>query len=560
MVAFAACDEAGRLPLGYAVTEDTRHVEADDGEADTSSRIGVDATASAQDSSGLTDAATDAEAPDAAEDGHADATPDLGPGDVRPADAEVDAPRDPSLTYPSIGSEPGRLTLLAPGDITWVASPDASRTLIVRDGELLSLTRSGAISFGPSPDPRAVVTLPDGRLLLATRTEVLVEDAGRFVTSPLTTALDAPVVGLASDPDSLWISTEAALHQVADLTLRKVVIPGFNLGSPRLALGPSPTVGTALWVGSPDGVIALAPSGPTFSAWLTAPLSPDALAVDASGRVWVLADGRVHRRAPDNVWTAFGLDETPHDLLAHPTSRHVWLIAPDTTLHESNGNWARLDTRLPSANAYAITPDGTLLLATSTGLLALPPGRLISLSGLAPGALLEAPTPIEVRVSDPDLALIDARLDGLPVATELDGEGPARSFRLTLDPALLRRGPHRLSVEVRYTDDTTRLEAALPFEVMYATWTDDVAPIYATRCATCHNAVAGASTAVLNTSHAWRERIDCILCRVSLPVDSTSPECRACGDFASPMPPAGPLSDQAVEQLRRWRTDGFREE
>ncbi|MCC6624997.1 MAG: hypothetical protein IT385_27365 [Deltaproteobacteria bacterium] len=533
----AGCDETGVAP-------------------DTSADTSPDTTVA------TSDAATETTTP-------ADSTPaDSTPADSTPADTnDVGAP--PTELAPVLASETGRLTTLVPGDVTWVARLDEGRVGLVREGRVELLTGAGPVDLGAAPDGdvRAAAWLPSGRVLLAAGDDLLVEDDAALVPSPLADALADPVLALARVGDDLWLATATELARLRGAELRIVSAPDVDLTSRLLVPGPSPIAGAAaaLWLATDDGVVALVADGPRLEAWtLARDLVATSLALDARGRAWAVVDGRAFRRAPAasgvNAWLPIVLPSAVLDVLALPSTPHVWIVTADGLVHEVDDTWAAVTATLPAARAHALDETGTLMRATAEGLIAVSPGRLLSLSGLAPGALLERATPIEVRVSDPDHAVVVAKIDGEPVAATLVGEGAARVFRVTLSPDPLDRGPHLLTVDVTYDDDATHLATSLPFEVMHVTWADEVKPLYEKRCATCHNAVAGASTAVLATPDAWVERYDCILCRVTQPLDPASPACQACEDFASPMPPFGKLTPTDLDHLHRWRASGFREE
>jgi hypothetical protein len=547
-VCLLACDEAGRLPEGFDLAEplaDTNPPEtsADVAEVHSSdTHVGVDTGPEASDAE-LEDTG---DVPTTGDGGDSDVTDEVSP--------------ESDLVLPTFTLEPARQTVLASGRVTWLSVTGPQRIAMVRDGELEVFTSSGSSSLGPPPSGLRTATEFEGRLLVSTDEAVLVEDDGELVPSPLGEVIDGPALAFVVDGESLWLSTRSALHRVVDGAMRTIRVPGLDLASPLLARGVAPQGG--LWVGSRDGVISLSPVGEGLSATLVSPRAPSALGVDALGQVWILSSGRVHRRASggDASWQTFGLEPTPDLILAAPESAHVWLVGDGVLFHAVDGNWARVEPAPPRALAYAVRPDGTLLIGSGNGLSAISPGRLISLSGLRPRATLEGPTVIEIRVSDPELATIEAAVDGTSRATTLEGEGSGRAFRLTLEPTSLSRGLHTLEVTATYGDDGTRLAASLQFEVMYVTWQDEIEPLFEARCSNCHNDVAGASTAILTSPESWESRFDCILCRVIVPIDPSSPECRACDDFASQMPPGGKLSDTDIDHLRRWRLEGFRKE
>ncbi len=557
-----ACDEAGRLPAGFDLAgppADSISPETSTGaDAAEDSSVDVDAGSEPADTSPadtLTTGVEDATSEDVADSGDTIATDDSSDSN----DASDGIPDD-DLIRPAFTTEPARQTKLISGDVTWLTVPSPQRIAMVRNGELEVLASAGATSLGPAPEQIIAATEFEGRLLVATTEALLVEVDGELVPSPLGSALEGRSVAFVSEGDALWLSTETALYRIVGSSLRKIHVPGLAIAGPLLARGLDSVGG--VWLGSESGVVSLVPTAESYSALLTTTVAPSALAVDGRGHVWILANGEVQRREAreDNTWRTFALNPAPDLILADPATPHVWLVGDGVLYHAVDGNWARVEPAPPRAIGYAIKPDGTLLLGTATGLSAISPGRLLSLSGLRPRALLETATTIEVRVSDPELAMIDARVDGISVTTALDGEGTDRAFRLDLDPANLARGSHSLTVTATYSDDDTRLSASLPFEVMYITWKDEVQPLYEARCSNCHNSVAGASTAILTSPDSWESRFDCILCRVTVPIDTSSPECRACDDFASQMPPGGKLTDTDLDHLRRWRLEGFRKE
>lgn len=477
---------------------------------------------------------------------------------------------------PTLPPESPSILRLYDGDARYAAALADGATLVVTADAWLWIDALGprAITLDPAlapilvalPDapPTALALVDDGAALISVAGTLLRLHDGVLGPTPLADAVAPdPITALVpAGPATLWLAGADDLYRWRADHLAPVAPGTLPHHGARLAFGAPVEATAALWIAAGDAVYALTEVSGGLVAWPEQPaLAATALAADAVGRLWALAaDGAVTQRTPDAVWRPIPLPSPVAALAASPDAPDAWLASPDGRLYHASATTLTEITGPPPVRHLAATPTGAALVSHAAGVDQLSPGRVLDLGGLNPDAVLAAPRDVVVRATDAAaVASVTADLDGASLVVVPEGDGPARTWLVTLDPVALVNGPHRLEVTVTW-DDALTLTAALPFQVAFPTWGADVGPLYDRRCASCHAPVAGASTAVLDTPASWSSRIDCVVCRVAVPFDLSRPECQVCHDGPSSMPPTGPLPEAEVELIQQWRAGGFREE
>ncbi|MCB9732867.1 MAG: hypothetical protein H6745_09675 [Deltaproteobacteria bacterium] len=481
-------------------------------------------------------------------------------------DAAADAVADTTPVVEPLPVERATVVSRFEGAAIWagVAGPGA---LLVADGATWWwLDGGGAREVTPAPGDAGDALAAPPRAVAGARRRALVGRArgraraarGRALAeTPLAAMFAAdPVEDLRAGGGSVWVASGEALWRLRAGAIARVAPGGLASGAARLAWGP-PAGGTpALWVAAGGGVYALADGAAGLAAWPEQPLlAATALAASGDGTLWAVTDEGAWRRTSAAVWWELALPEAPVAVVGGADG--AWLAAADGRLFHAVGAALSEIENAPAGTFWGPGPDGTLLVAGSSGVAQVAPGRVLRVEGLKRGVVLEATATVAVRPSQPgEVEAVAATIDGAAAEVVEGGEGEARTFTVTVDPHALESGAHELAVTVTWADAT--LAERLPFSVDHVTWADDIGPLYVSTCANCHNAVDGASTAVLDTPAAWRSRIDCVVCRVSYPYDPSLAECLACDDTPSTMPPTGPLPSSEAELIREWRRDGLR--
>ncbi len=447
-------------------------------------------------------------------------------GVVRPVESEILVTGSRVLT----ALPEGRILVASDGE-TVVIDPDRpDRAPVVLDRES---------SVG---DVRAVVEQGDALLFLTTGGAFVLRD-GVWVPSPFLDDLGdgavraavqlAPMLGRGED--EFWIATQTMLWRVANgdavpLPLERD-LEGVELAFVR-RLG-----GAALWVRFSDRVLELwfDRDGTVGSASVLLPSAPEALAGDADLNAWIVLEGRLHSVGRDRRLVDHGLRVAR--ILASPRANEVWVLDDDggTWLFADGRLMAVPDLQLDPKAAMAVAADGSLYVS-DRGVRRYLPRHAVRMTGLSEGAILAAPR--TVRIEAPGDPRVEVRIDGEPMAIQLD------PWRVTIDPEAWEPGPHELVVQVVYDDGTLPTTIRRAFEVVpRVTWSDDVRPLHEEHCAMCHGP-SGSATTRLADRDDWESRIDTILENVE----------RGRMPLGRP-----PLSRADVAMIRAWKFGGFRE-
>ncbi len=355
---------------------------------------------------------------------------------------------------------------------------------------------------------------------------------------PSVTGVRALVAGT---DGSLWISDGHQLQQWQAGELRTVTAWAPD-EAPVRALRAGWWAGQpALWFLTADGTpsaLAAGPDGLVRWRMADAPHGATALALDADGGAWVVADGLW--RFDGAHWQPVALGGIIVDVAGHPRAPDVWLTVRDGTLWHSAGGRFRPVHSLPAARQTAVAADGALWLGSAEGVLHVAPGRSVRLEGPPDGSVLLEPATLTVQPARPaDVETLTWALDGgAPEALA----GPPWALRL--DPAEIGPGEHAIDVRVTWLDGE-QLSVAWGFAVPRPpSWREDIRPLFLAQCSTnCHGDRGQARP--LYESAQWRAIIDQILDAVR----------------QGRMPLANePLSPAQIDLIDGWRVAGMPEE
>jgi len=407
---------------------------------------------------------------------------------------------------------------------------DGVSTLITGpDGvALVDQTREAPVVLGASRHAGAAPLDADTALLLLDDT-LQVWDGEHLRPSPLGDLLPVPAEALVGSPSHRWMLGAGTVLHHTDDTL------------------------TANVIGDAPDARVLAPAGDSLCAVLAPYLTildgfggtvevidfqPDNLATsmtfDARGQLWTVDGSAVlSRRAPGGDWGALEAEDDLLSVHGHPDAADVWLQTTAGAMHQRDGRFSAVE--VPPGDWVGVDAVGRLLVLGESALLRVAARRVVAVTGLRDGMLLDDTVEIALAATQPDsLEAMVAWVDDTPVS--IDPEfGTA-----VLDPVRLAPGDHVLRVAASGPEGTTLTE--IPFltgELPDASWEDDIEGIAVEHCSRCHGEGAALP---LHTADAWRLSIDRILTEVVI----------------QDMPLGGPYLDaDELDRIRGWQAGGF---
>jgi hypothetical protein len=414
--------------------------------------------------------------------------------------------------------------------ISAVLPIDGVTTLVTGDEGVLLLdqTRAEPVVLGASHHGGAAVLDADASLLLLDDT-LHVWDGTYLRPSPLQALLPVPADALAGGTDHRWMLGAGRVFHHTDGAL------------------------TTNTIGDTPDARALAPAGDSLCAVLAPYLTvldgfggevavvdfqPDNLATsmtfDAAGYLWT-ADGSaiVSRRAPGGDWGALEAGAAVLAVHGHPGAPDVWLQTSSGALHHRDGRFSAVE--VPAGEWIGVDAVGRLLVLAEDGAQRIAARRVVAITGLQAGMLLDDPVTMRLAPTGPDsLEDLGIWVDDTPLDIDPD------LGTVELDPVRLAPGDHVVRITASGPEGTTLTE--VPFitgELPDASWEDDIEGIAVEHCSRCH----GEGAAIpLHTADAWRLDIDRILTEV----------------VTQDMPLGGPyLSDDELDRIRGWQAGGF---
>lgn len=277
--------------------------------------------------------------------------PDAGPGDPPDAEPAQDLPLlqdegdppppplpEPTLLDPTACAPELTVTVLLEAPVSAVVPLPGGAVLAVADEALVYVEEPGdeptPLELGPIA-PERWVTLADDSVLIV-GDGFWVSGPGGIVPSPLTEAfIDVTTTSLVAPEgsDDVWFAMLDGLFLLRQGLLYPVEVPQIGLAGVRLAhgaalFGDEP----ALWVATQDTVYALTEEEGAVQLWpVRDDITPDGLASDGAGALWVTAGGDAHAWA-DGQW-AWYRAPVPFGAV------HASATAPDAWFPVAGGAW-----------------------------------------------------------------------------------------------------------------------------------------------------------------------------------------------------------------------------
>lgn len=432
-----------------------------------------------------------------------------------------------------------------------VLARPADLALELEDGAILTagalglaLVDTGTVThLGDDPGPiRAATALAGGALISGAR-GLHVLSAHQLQPSPLAPRLPGAPLSLLMVPGragpEVWMAGDGWLQLWRADQLSRVVPGALPLSEPKLAYGAAAGGRSAVWVAAGGALYALVVEDGATRAYpenLTAPVRQ--LAVDARRTLWVVDDaGKLRSRRADDVWRDHDAVEAVRSVHASLTSDEVW-IETMTELWRYDQTEFRKVNNPPAGRVLGSASLGSALVGDQAGASRIFGRRAVRLTGLKEGALLLSNTTIEVRpVAAASVTAVSATLDGQSISVA----SPA--WTLTLDPAVIDDGAHRLEVQVTYGDGESATGSLRfsHYEGPPPSWQADIAPLFRDRCELCHG--ARGSARLLDTPALWSAEIDSILLNLRT--------------RRMPLPPSAPLTEAELGLVEGWQAAGF---
>ncbi|MEM9491227.1 MAG: hypothetical protein AAGC55_18910, partial [Myxococcota bacterium] len=223
------------------------------------------------------------------------------------------------------------------------------------------------------------------------------------------------------------------------------------------------------------------------------------------GALWVVAEGRLHRRDSAGGWTIYELPAPALAVYANPRASHVWIRSEAELLVFNDGVFSRVDSMAAGATPWDVDDIGRLLISDGSGLQRVSLGRPVAVLGIPDSGVIFAPTKLVFAPTDADSVVdLQVTLGGTALALEA---GP---WRTVVDPLQLDAGTYDLAIDVSYQDEVARGDRQ--FIVTSPTWEGDIAPLYEQHCARCHAGDTGA--VALDSYESWQVRFADIVERV----------------------------------------------
>jgi hypothetical protein len=469
------------------------------------------------------------------------------------AGCAADPNYQPPPITPDAGLEPERDVVGAPLSlfVEPVVSRPTARAWELGDGNLLATGAQGltlvdtgtVVSLGESiGDVLDVADLPGGTLIAGTRALSILA-GGSLADSPLLDALPGLPTTLLSVPGreglEVWLAGPRWIRLWRAGEVYTVKPGDLPVAHAKLAFGAAAGGQSAVWVASEGSLYAVVfEAGATraFPENLEAPVVD--LAVDARRTLWVVdQQGNLRSRRADDVWRDHDAVTEVTAVFARPSSNEVWIETMTGLWRYDQSELRKVQGSLQGA-ALCSASLGSVLIGGDDGLHRGFGERQVRIVGMRDGDLLAVGTTLSIQPIDAaQVTAVTATLDGVAIAVS------PRPFSITLDPALIEDGTHKIEVTATYAGGTTA-QGSLRFshfEGPPPSWDGTIAPLYTDRCAVCHgpNGVARR----LDSPALWTQQIDAILLNVRT--------------RRMPLPPSLPLTDSEIGLIEGWRAAGF---
>jgi hypothetical protein len=468
-----------------------------------------------------------------------------------PADTSPDL-LEPVWTFgPVEGEEVLWIETLTTQPATWVSALGGGHALWLAEDGLWQFGAEGssAITAPEDFDFTALISATKttkNHVVVLTENNLYVIQEGALILSPLATELGAEILTVMlrvgpSDHEVFWFGGIGGLRRWSEGVLHTLDLGDLPADNPLLTYGGGPTGSSKkerIWVSADSHIYEIERSDEGFLAWPDRQdLHGDQIVGDSLGGLWVRAGAQLHRRHPGGLWEQADPGFDIAEIQGDPHWTSLWLRSHDGALFRWTGASLRESTGTPDSVHDAAEPEGNLLIAGAHGVARAHPGRIISFSGISPGAVLQESAEVKIEPAFPEL------IDEVIAAID-DEEGAALEapYKVLIDLEGLPDGAHILSVQVRYTDGFPESSGALDFVVEHpvATWADDIKPIADIKCGLCHGQ-AGTLEFKLFTKEQWVANINQI-------VNALETEL---------MPPGPTLADELIDTIKLWRDLDF---
>jgi len=180
-----------------------------------------------------------------------------------------------------------------------------------------------------------------GDILVLASDAVYLASESEWLVSPLAGAfgetLPEVVVGVDGD---LWFRSASGLHLWREGFLYPVVLPTLPTAGALLTFGPLQSGVPALWVAAEASLYSVHEEGEEILGIVVRENFPvDALSADATGRLWALSEGDVHRREVDGTWSWFQLPSVVSSLASDVVEGATWVTTEDAVWLTMNDEW-----------------------------------------------------------------------------------------------------------------------------------------------------------------------------------------------------------------------------
>jgi hypothetical protein len=429
---------------------------------------------------------------------------------------------------------------------------------------------------GNSAAPGKVLrVLPSGphSALVAAENGVYLAESGWLIEPAWREALEPEgLVAAALGSDGIaWIAHQRGLFRLEAGELSELKQQGSSLrGITALAVAPAPDGAPAVWFAQADRLsLAKQTSRTRFEVLENGPgadeldgkilaLAGISAAQDAPAELWLISETGLFRHGASG-WVRTVTQYKPKQLISG--GRWLWLSAAGHVYrYDANlRQWGEV-MNLSAPELIAGDAAGSLWLRSGERSLELNTGTVPRLVGLFEGARVytrdlrvRAQLPVDAAPLAVEFALDDGERIERSADEALTPEGstqPTLEFALGgFDAALreqgfslagLKSGLHTLRVTARFATGTS--ERALTFELRDSAATklsfaSDVAPIYETRCAKCHEKGPGHALGGYEQWSVEKERIVSAVVELRMPAD-------------------GPLDPAQIQIIQRWAAGG----
>jgi len=428
------------------------------------------------------------------------------------------------------------------GEAVQFTAPLSDHSVVAARGEMLlhrDILASAPVEVGDDAGTVRAAAVVAGELLVAGSEGLFVLVDGALERSPLDESFEpGAVLRLISveDGDQVWLATESEIFRWRDGLLDAFESEGLDLGDVRLAYGAPVDGEPALWALADGTVHAWLPRGKAFEARPLDLPGVQSMAIDGSGTMWLVAGDTLLRRDIDGALVELAFPQPLQAVFAGNRGADLWLSDGKALWHHAAGTFSPVAGQ-PDGDPVAVDELGRLLISADEGVTRVSVGRALVFLGLEEGDALEQITAVTFAPALPDtVETVQA------VLGKADLEVQENPWRVTLDPATLSDGDHRLEVTTTYADGGVSL-STLYFHkgaLVPSTWGGQIEPLFQDRCNYCHGADGGAHR--LDSALAWKTEIDDVL--------------QAVRTGAMPrLPPR--LTEDEIAMIERWRAGGF---